>query len=285
MSDYFIHFGCWNNGGCPEENALTKVTDAVKQLKPKFLSICGDNYYPIKNKTDKKHIFERRQFESGFECLPKNIPIYMTYGNHDFETGLVTGDTVENDCMLTSLETDLKIPNIHLKLFQSVQFTKNTLVIFLDTTIYDNEEIDEYIECYKKVDPALPNVEQVKRAQSRFIDETVKHITHDVTNIIIVGHHPIAQYKYKKEQMRYMVLSDLADFIYTHIFEKLGSEKNYYYLCADLHQYQKGTVTIRDTMKIHQYIVGTGGAKKDPLMKELIPTVKSLMTTISLVIL
>ena len=46
---------------------------------------------------------------------------------------------------------------------------------------------------------------------------------------------------------------------------------NYYYLCADLHLYQAGTIIITNTrddtsknkMLIHQYIVGTGGTKLD----------------------
>ena len=36
----------------------------------------------------------------------------------------------------------------------------------------------------------------------------------------------------------------------------------YHYLCADLHLYQEGVVTI-DVMEINQYIVGTGGAELD----------------------
>ena len=50
---------------------------------------------------------------------------------------------------------------------------------------------------------------------------------------------------------------------------KLSSESrefNYYYLCADLHQYQVGSVVLTGNDKeftINQYIVGTGGASKD----------------------
>lgn len=52
----------------------------------------------------------------------------------------------------------------------------------------------------------------------------------------------------------------------------LGLNINYYYLCADLHQYQIGNIVIspRDTtsidekMIIKQYTVGTGGADQDP---------------------
>ena len=53
---------------------------------------------------------------------------------------------------------------------------------------------------------------------------------------------------------------------------KLSSESrefNYYYLCADLHQYQVGTVGLTNKtddkiFNIKQFIVGTGGASIDP---------------------
>ena len=41
---------------------------------------------------------------------------------------------------------------------------------------------------------------------------------------------------------------------------------NYYYLCADLHLYQEGKITLKagdKTMVIHQHIVGTGGTELD----------------------
>jgi hypothetical protein len=46
------------------------------------------------------------------------------------------------------------------------------------------------------------------------------------------------------------------------IYKKHPSSK-YYYLCADLHLYQQGTIKIDDKMVIEQYIVGTGGAELD----------------------
>ena len=54
---------------------------------------------------------------------------------------------------------------------------------------------------------------------------------------------------------------------------RLYSNVKYYYICADLHNYQIGTVTIESTiggenMTINQYIVGTGGTDldTDPLL-------------------
>lgn len=82
----------------------------------------------------------------------------------------------------------------------------------------------------------------------------------------------------KKEKLKVKTeqLDDLATFLYEELFIKLkGTPRDfsYYYLCADLHQYQSGNITIGeggDVMKIRQYIAGTGGAKKDIYDKKLI---------------
>jgi hypothetical protein len=294
MSNYFIHFGCWNNGRCPSDSAFTKVSQQINDLseKPEFISICGDNYYPIKvkdEKDNKKKFFTRKNLVSGFECLPKDIPIFMTYGNHDFENNLidVTDESVidetnidksvidsgvygelNNNCPITTTELDMKthFPNIKLELFQSFLFKENTLLLFLDTTIYDKDDIEDYIGCYSRVNPELATIETVKNAQLEFVRSTIDTVSSNIKNIFIVGHHPIAQYKYKKE-VRYLVLPDFANMIYDNIFSILKDKGlchiKYYYLCADLHQYQTGTIVIKDEMIIKQYIVGTGGASMD----------------------
>jgi hypothetical protein len=277
MSNYFIHFGCWNNGRCPSDSDFTKVSEQINSLseKPEFISICGDNYYPtkVKDKTDKnnkKKFLNNEDLESGFNCLPKDIPIYMTFGNHDFETNLFTDvDIQESDCTITNSELAMKtrFPNIKLELFQFVLFKENTLLLFLDTTIYDEDDIGEYIGCYSKVKPELDTIDAVKNAQLEFVRTTIDTVGSNVKNIFIIGHHPIAQYKYKKEKVKYLVLPEFANMIYDNIYSILKDKGfphiKYYYLCADLHQYQTGTIVIRDEMNIDQYIVGTGGASKD----------------------
>jgi hypothetical protein len=272
---YFIHFGCWNNGGCPKDNDLTKVLRAIKERAPppQFLSICGDNYYPKKTKDkdgNKQKFYEYANLLSGFQCLPADLPIYMTYGNHDFETNLYIAAEKETTCTLTRQEQTLvkeQFPNIRLQLFQSAVFEKNTQLLFLDTTVYDPDDIDEYISCYRAVHPSYVDIDAVKQAQLQFIRTFVASISPDVTNIVIVGHHPLAQYKEKKEKIKFFVLNeDFNDLLFEEIFTPLKGRPNnmqYYYLCADLHQYQCGNILIRNEMPIRQYIVGTGGAEKD----------------------
>jgi hypothetical protein len=287
-TNYFIHFGCWNNGGCPQDNDLTKVLQNIDSLKdkPKFLTICGDNYYPKvikseiegqikegkKKKEDKKKYFINDDLISGFNCLPKDVNIYMTYGNHDYETELYVSDNEkENNCMVTQNEISVtnNYPNIKLKLFQSVAFNSNTMILFIDTTIYDDDNINEYINCYKYVDEKYTLIDSVKNDQLNFINSFVTSIksNNNINNIIIIGHHPLAEFKIKKETMNLFTLSsELNDILYNNIYNELKlRDINYYYLCADLHQYQSGNIIINNDMKIKQYIVGTAGAKKDPI--------------------
>ena len=126
---YFIQFGCWNNGGCDEtkNNGLTNVTRSLKLKAPEFIVISGDNYYPPKETIEgkKKKYFVENDFLSGFNCLPKNMPIYMNYGNHDYETDLIidkiTGQT-ENNCELIKRQKlyVTENPNIQLDLFRAI---------------------------------------------------------------------------------------------------------------------------------------------------------------------
>lgn len=291
MADYFIHFGCWNKGICPGNNDLTRVLERIRSLteKPQFLSICGDNYYPLKlkDKESKKKFLLMDELLSGFRCLPSDIPIYMTYGNHDFETNLYINDVLEQSCTLTKTEIDIvnnEFQNIHLRLFQSTLFGTNTKLLFLDTTIYDDEDIAEYEQCYKEVNIKYNSSNDVKQDQLEFIRSFVDSLDSSITNLIIVGHHPIAQYKYKKEQIFFLTLNiDFNDLLFTTIYSPLkekGINLNYFYLCADLHHYQTGNIVINDEMRIKQYIVGTGGAEKDEIHKELIPREPSTLANL-----
>ena len=297
----------------------------------------------------KKKTFKNDEFESGFRCLPKDVPIYMNYGNHDYENGLmVIVDEIENenkDCILTTSERDIvtkESKNITLKMFQSIHFSKSTLVIMIDTTMYDTDDNESYKNCYQYAIINDGNLAgSFKNAQSKqveFMSSVVEEIinNHSIRNIVIIGHHPIINYKIKeakteeakkakkegklaeegkpveetksaeekeakkakkakeaKEEAKEeakpaeeakpkelevltIKLDELAKFLYEELFIKLKKTKrdfSYYYLCADLHQYQSGNITIGqgdDLMEIRQYIAGTGGANKDTYDKERI---------------
>jgi hypothetical protein len=123
----------------------------------------------------------------------------------------------------------------------------------------------------------------LREDQEDFILGSIKSAPKTLTDIIIIGHHPIIGLKMKEakepkepkelkekktkepKEKKLTVLNDMPAF--THILEKIYRENiNYHYLCADLHLYQKGIVefNIDDRkMKINQYIVGTGGTELD----------------------
>ena len=163
----FIHFGCWNNGLCApnEDNGLTKMTKLLNEYvsqpenKIDFITVAGDNYYP--SKIEKKHndedikikIFNNQHFESGFECLPKNIKKYILFGNHEIEDVVIDNhhnkdstyeelEPLQEQCKSLILQTTNKA-NIFkndpmYEFFNDVivQTYKKTLIIMLDTTIY-----------------------------------------------------------------------------------------------------------------------------------------------------
>jgi len=82
--------------------------------------------------------------------------------------------------------------------------------------------------------------------------------------------------------MLYLILNpELNNILYDNIYNELKARDiNYYYLCADLHQYQSGNIKINNNMNIKQYIVGTAGAKKDEVNKDLLFTTPQTLENI-----
>ena len=177
MATRFLHYGCWNNGKCGEENVpQTNVSNSViayieqhKTPNPaEFLLIAGDNYYPEKNKdktkdkgdkkdktkdkdnngdkNDKKQKKEKTivpdNLISGFECLEK-IPIkkYILLGNHDIEN-------IKDRCEIIDQQL-VQIQNIEnmydenrpiiVKHFIIPHKNTQTLFILFDTTVFTND--------------------------------------------------------------------------------------------------------------------------------------------------
>lgn len=202
----FVQFGCWNKGLCEDGNdiPLKRVTDALKSYvsneQPEFVVVAGDNYYPdsIKTEADEKiKTIVTDNLKSGFDCLPKNVDIKMILGNHDLEN--IT------DCSITKQEIELtKISSkIDLIVFKAFSLGE-TLLLLIDTTMYDKPEkvAAEYLECYKKIlgFDSIETIEDLQYMQQQYILRHVKNFTGK--NIILVGHHPITGYKYKKEKKK-----------------------------------------------------------------------------------
>lgn len=275
-SNTFIQFGCWNEGLCGNESVpLTKVMHTLKAFthkeKPDFIVVAGDNYYPgkVKNKMtgEKFKTIIPTDLAAGFACLPKDVPIDMIMGNHDLETKMyVSGSSEkETDCFITQKEMVEAVPN-HIDLvIQKARTNGETLVLLIDTSMYDDNDIAEMLPCYKKMTgyAGITMKEELRDQQLLFIQDAIAAF--QGTNIIFIGHHPITGYKFKKKE--HILIKAFPSFLamLKNIYQP---NKKYYYLCADLHLYQEGTVLLPvgadQQMQIQQYIVGTGGTELDP---------------------
>ena len=309
MEKKFIHFGCWNQGYCDKDNKtpISKVMSRLeKTLKTKtkhdFVVIAGDNYYPNKpEKTEKTEKTEKKvkegktiiqaNLESGFNCLPNDIEINIILGNHDLETSTkkkkiyIENATKEEggDCLIMQLEKNIvskrnkKDNKFSLDLYKHKWLGKNTLLLMIDTSMYDIDDAIAFLPCYNvKTGKEYKSIQELHHEQQDFVDRMIDQYNKRIENVIVIGHHPISGYKYKNEINNLIHSFPGLMELFLSIRLKLITKKiNYYYLCADLHLYQIGTVTVKDTlnaqpiMSIKQYIVGTGGTKLDdsPFLK------------------
>ena len=321
MSERFIQFRCWNNMNTEKGKTvggLQTVMEAIKiyarKNKPEFLIVSGDNYYPHKEKSaDSKKtgkIVYPAKLNAGLDLLPNDLNIHMMLGNHDLETNLdkkalkivdpLNETRDEDNCDILRMEkTNIRGKrNIVFSFFYSKMLKHGTLVLMIDTSIYEDDS-KSYLRCYKEffkndteIDRPI-NIASLRNYQTNQIKNVLENYKGKVKNIILVGHHPILYLKYKGEDKEkpekpekpeksekpekpdksekpekkkgVIIRSDIN--IKSLLEEIYIPDVNYYYLCSDLHLYQKGKLTIDfgydKIMEIQQYIVGTGGTKLD----------------------
>lgn len=309
----FIQVGCWNNlnkniykkneEGCIKTvmKRINKyIEDEKKDEKTDFIVLSGDNYYPKKIKKDgeKKKIIIKENLENGFKLLPDKLPIYMIMGNHDLETNkndnkelfVETGEEeakeeVEKDCKIIDLEFKSMKPNVEYNFFKDIMLKNGTLLLMIDTSIYE-EDSEKYLPCYKKFfekrgdnNIVKYDVSVLRNYQKHFINTSIENYSVKLKNIIIIGHHPIIYLRYKGGDGNKTLSSIHEEFspVLQNIYKTVNNTKvKYYYLCSDLHLYQHGTIIIptinqknkKTKMVIKQYVVGTGGAElDDPLLR------------------
>jgi len=254
-------------------------------------------------------IINKKLLESGFNCLP-DIPIYLLWGNHDLDNNnalriynTVIGETPDvkkiemltNQSQLTaprnceilqseleylSTKSNIKVPDPRINLVTTrYDESTNTIVLMIDTTMYDITDKDKnnnlicYKQYYANSNLTVTTLISMQEAQ---IDEIIRDTiipNQLIKNIIIVGHHPLLYIKNKKGKDKIEDLSKMFGMLYNKInvpLKSSGRIVDYFYLCSDYHNYQKGRVEIvgsAGNMLINQYIVGTGGTKlDDPLV-------------------
>lgn len=296
----FIHFGCWNN--LNKNGNLKPVMDKLQSRlnnpdlpEIDFISVAGDNYYPDKLKpkikTDgKKKIIKPDLLEMGFDMLPSEPDIYMILGNHDLETNtnpkkptlfIRDENTPEDNCKILTIEQELSenAKNIEFVMNKELFLSSGTLVLMIDTSMY-TMDAKKYLKCYNKFFNTDDDITEIQRKQNDWIISTIKENLDNIKHLVLIGHHPISGIKYKKNNED--KLNDIPLFIdvLQEIYALLSNNVYYYFLCADLHLYQKGFVYVEEkkersdsiskdlniipnTMIIEQHIVGTGGTELD----------------------
>lgn len=284
MTAEFITFGCWNKDECEKTgkpkngvSATMKELDAYvnkNKSQLQFIAVSGDNYYPEKKKgpDGKAKFWKGSDFRSGFECLPTGVDIRVLMGNHDLESTKMVdteneGQTTEPCHIIKSemayssrfdLHTDFRI------------FGENTIVLFIDTSMYSGMS-EEELNCYNTFMGARhltvqeAQMEQQTRIR-RVIETQVESNAAAITKIIIIGHHPIFGVKKTMAQTEKMEDSGIEFFLSIE-----DPKYSFYYLCADIHNYQHSKITLAKEgkeMEIEQHIVGTGGTDLDTLENE-----------------
>ena len=285
----FIHFGCWNEFGykikSKTKSALTYTLDELKKYtksnKTDFIIIAGDNYYKsIKDSSNTGNEENYKYFKSGFDGLPKSIKKYLIFGNHDINDQIKLTEPIKDKLypnLADITTTNCKILNLQQRygdnskqkytVFNDILFHEynSTLIIMLDSNIL-NLFNKMNIGCYKYL------FDSFEKTNSTTMNELILHQINSIIklieskkhiqNYIFVAHHPIVASKNSKDKLIVVKNEGLVNLFTNQQLHSLINNKNIFYLCADVHLYQYGLVTI-NSLNIKQYIVGTGGAHLD----------------------
>lgn len=287
MAVEFITFGCWNKDECEKTGepkngvsaTMNLLDDYVNKNKSRleFIAVSGDNYYPEKKKgpEGKAKFWKESDFRSGFECLPTGVDIRLLMGNHDLEsTQMMDTDNagkMTEPCHIIKSEMAYS-PRFDLHSDYRL-FGENTIVLFIDTSMYSGMSKEE-LDCYNTfMGAGHSTVQEAQEEQQTRILDLIKARVKDnaaITNIIIIGHHPI--FGIKKTMVETEKMEDSGIEFFLSIKEMIEDTKySFYYLCADIHNYQRSKITLAKEgkeMEIEQYIVGTGGTDLDTLENE-----------------
>ena len=321
----FIHFGCWNNSGCDStvgavqstDTALTRVIKQIKKnitssrFQPEFITVAGDNYYPIIKKDPitkvKSKTLDEDDLLSGFECLPKDLKKYLLLGNHDLEALSNAKSNPTSVCQILDMQKDIEsdptnnfeMDNLKSPFILNAKLTDSTIVIMIDTSMYSNEDksLKKVEECYQRLfeihgldNPNKDTIKNVRELQKKRVEafvDTLNVTAGRLKNIIVIGHHPLMCFKTdevkdkntgtKTKETETLSWNELNNLYFNSIYSKLKKNKriNYFYLCADLHQYQVGDIHMSnkaestDAVMIKQFVVGTGGSQLEDLDVDL----------------
>ena len=281
----FIHFGCWNKGLCVlgnKDNDLSRVMTTLNTYvgsnRIDFIIVAGDNYY-TPDKKDKK-LFLSENLISGFNCLPRGLPKYILYGNHD----VIHKHDPPPKCKTLRTQNEITHGKQDFIMFNDVQdiVIDSTIIIMFDSSLYDLDKGDEIKPknetCYNSLFNTTPSSilmkDLIEYQSNKILDIILANS--DKKNIILVAHHPLVCTKAEKACVNIKIIQLFRN-LFEKLMEKAGSSiimKKIYHLCADYHVYQQMNISIILNMRspeprvitITQYTAGTGGADLDEIL-------------------
>jgi hypothetical protein len=301
--------GCENTLGEVQssDTALTRVMKQIKkniissQFQPEFMSIAGDNYYPTSKKDPitkiKTKTLDEDDLLSGFECLPKDLKKYLLLGNHDLEALSNAKSNPPSACQILDMQKELEseptnnfeMDDLKSPFILNTRLSESTIIIMIDTSMYSNEDksLNKVEKCYQRLfelhgldNPNKDTIKNVRELQKKRVEAFIDTLTAGrLKNIIVIGHHPMVCFKTDEDKSsgkitETLVMNELNNLYFNSIYSKLKENKriNYFYLCADLHQYQVGDIHMTknsDEMLVKQFVVGCGGSQLEDLDVDL----------------
>lgn len=308
----FIHIGCWNYKDFSESSVSKSLNNFVNNnfQENDFIVIAGDNYYPNIEKYDNTKIkwINVENFIEGLNSMPENPKKYLLFGDNDINDKTILDEDSKNNlkemfkdykgydsfnniiedfnkmktCRLVDIELlYTKTKGKNYKIYDDVMSIKcnKTLIIMIDTSIYDKEINYESVQCYKRILEKdyykKLTLEELINEQNKKIEKIINENINDCNNIIIIGHHPICGMKTIKaeninnnECYYNEKLVDLFRCVSKCIKDNKVTTK-IIYLCSHIHLYQRSEINIDDII-IEQYICGCGGAILDNLTTDMV---------------
>ena len=241
----FFFFGCWNNGGCSNNQNLSNVISTIAANKHlyDFGVILGDNIY----NEGKSQFHNIETLKNGIECVNKiNLPLYVVLGEHDItQCDIIKEQSKKHDNWIFEgnyYATEFEKSSIKLKL------------IVIDTNLLADPKI------YTKVEECLlpENIKTNRQEMLNFLRNELTTASH-YDWVIVAGHCPPASFKHKDNKSQ-LIVKPYAN----ELLEILGDVPNLLYICAGTHNFQYNTVSSVDRrFFMREIISGTGGAEPD----------------------
>ena len=297
--DNFITFGCWNKGDPDNENLplhylYPALRNSITQMKPKFIMVTGDNYYPFDIEGEdssyerieyEKHINDTNIFGGGklartdhliksFNFLTNigdeyKVPILMCTGNHENHKEKPHEFISESKPSTPPGSPERSqdgIDHEYLSMLNSLEEKEKYLLEannpsnkYFVMGIGDvNYQVDESLKI------KIIDTEENVISEDPILDDDIS---------FIFGHKPLFSLHYKLPKQKggkmkagkNWAINDNVNSYFKLMANKYPN-KSCVYICADTHNYQDSVITYTSGFTLRQIIVGSGGTFKMDLL-------------------